>query len=64
VEENGESCRDIVVIGGCSWTHLEPVSRRDRVDQPLWKRMWHLALLLGMVALVAIGATEIIRMIQ
>jgi|GraSoiStandDraft_41_1057321.scaffolds.fasta_scaffold188704_3 hypothetical protein len=40
------------------------INARDKVSHPLWRRVWHLALLLGMVALVAIAAGEIIRMAQ
>jgi len=38
------------------------INARDKVSHPLWKRVWHLALLLGVVALVAIAAGEVIRM--
>ena len=42
----------------------EWIGARDKVSHPLWKRVWHLALLLGMVVLVAIAAGEIVRMTQ
>lgn len=42
----------------------EWIDARDKVSHPLWKRAWHLALLLGMVVLVATAAGEIIRMLQ
>ena len=42
----------------------EWIDARDKVSHPLWKRVWHLALLLGLVVLVAIAAGEIMRMTQ
>ena len=42
----------------------EWINARDKVSHPLWKRVWHLTPLLGMAALVAIAAGEVIRMAQ
>ena len=42
----------------------EWVAARDKVTHPLWKRVWHLALLLGMAVLIAIAAGEIVWMTQ
>ena len=42
----------------------EWINARDKVTHPLWKRVWHLALLLGMIVLIAIAAGEIVRMTQ
>ena len=42
----------------------EWIGARDKVTHPLWKRVWHLVLLLGMVVLVAIAAEAIVRMTQ
>ncbi len=42
----------------------EWINARDKISHPLWKRVWHLALLLGMAVLVAIAAGEVIRMSQ
>ena len=40
------------------------IGARDKVRHPLWKRVWHLALLLGLVAVVAVVAGAIIRVAQ
>ena len=40
------------------------INARDKVGHPLRKRVWHLALLLGMVALVAIAAGAVMRMVR
>ena len=42
----------------------EWIDARDKLTHPLWKRVWHLALLLGMVVLVAIAAEAVVRMTQ
>jgi hypothetical protein len=58
----------ILGIGGLGVLYLlgegagEWISARDKVSHPLWKRAWHLALLLGLGVLVATLAGTIIRM--
>src|SRR4029434_6331652 len=42
----------------------EWINARDRVTHPLWKRVWYLALLLGMAGLIAIAAEVILRKTQ
>lgn len=42
----------------------EWINARDKVTHPLWKRVWHLALLLGTAVLIAIAAGEIVRLTQ
>jgi hypothetical protein len=42
----------------------EWINARDKVTHPLWRRLWHLAVLLGVVGLIAITAEAIIRMTQ
>ena len=45
--------------GGGNW-----IDARDKVTHPLWKRVWHLAVLLGWVVVVGAVAAVIIRMTQ
>lgn len=42
----------------------EWIGARDKVSHPLWKRVWHLALLLGLVVVVAAVEGAIIRVAQ
>jgi hypothetical protein len=45
--------------GGGEW-----INERDRVTHPLWKRVWHLALLLGLAVGISAAAAAVVRMAQ
>jgi hypothetical protein len=49
----------LVGEGGGDW-----INSRDRVDHPLWKRLWHLALLLTFAVAVGAAAMGIVRIAQ
>ena len=44
--------------GGGDWIS------RDRVDHPLWRRLWHLGLLLGFAVAIGTVAAAIVRVVQ
>jgi hypothetical protein len=49
----------LLAEGGGEW-----ISNRDKVSHPLWKRVWHLALLLGFATGVSVLAAVVIKMAQ
>jgi hypothetical protein len=56
----------IVALEFCTFLAKEPawIGGRDKVSHPLWRRVWHLALLLGLVVVVAAVAGAIITVAQ
>ena len=42
----------------------EWINQRDKVTHPLWKRVWHLALLLGWAVAISAAVGVIVRMAQ
>jgi hypothetical protein len=40
------------------------INARDKVTHPLWKRVWHLVLLIGFAAAVGTVAMAVLRMAQ
>ena len=49
----------LLAEGGGEW-----IDSRDKVSHPLWKRVWHLTLLLGLVLVVSVIAGAIVRVAQ
>ena len=49
----------LVGEGGGEW-----INSRDQVDHPLWKRLWHLGLLLGLAVAAGTVAAAILRIAQ
>jgi hypothetical protein len=49
----------LLAEGGGEW-----IDKRDRVTHPLWKRVWHLALLLGLAVGISAAAAAVVRMAQ
>lgn len=57
----------IVTFGGlCLVGEMgsEWIAARDKVDDPPWKRIWRLAQLLGLVALVCFLLAGVVRMVM
>jgi hypothetical protein len=49
----------LLAEGGGEWIYS-----RDSVSHPLWKRVWHLSLLLGLAVVVSLVAGAVIRAAQ
>jgi hypothetical protein len=49
----------LLAEGGGGW-----IDSRDKVSPPLWKRVWHLTLLLGLAVVVSLVAGAVIRAAQ
>jgi hypothetical protein len=49
----------LLAEGGGGW-----IDSRDKVSHPLWKRVWHLTLLLGLAVVVSLVAGAVIRAAQ
>lgn len=45
--------------GGGDW-----INQQDKVTHPLWKRLWHLTLLLGLAVALSAAAAAVVRMAQ
>jgi hypothetical protein len=45
--------------GGGDW-----INSRDRVDHPLWRRLWHLGVLLGFAVAIGTVAAAVVRVVQ